>query len=101
MASDEPTERVVNGVITEVANEVEEDMECERWAEDEEVAMDVDLSVEEEQQLLSVISHTRGSLQLSSSLMSLQPSSGTPAYTVRTLINQCSFLHNVTSYIML
>lgn len=37
-------------------------MECERWGEDEEVAMDVDLSVEEELYLLSEITHTRDKL---------------------------------------
>lgn len=60
----------------------EEEMECERWAEDEEVGMDVELSMEAEQELLSEITLTRSNICLESSLPTLHPSS-TPEYTVR------------------
>lgn len=36
----------------------------ERWGDDQEVGMDVDLTEEEERQLLSEISYTRGNVQL-------------------------------------
>ena len=60
----------------------DEEMECEKWAQDDEVCMDVDLSVEQEQQLLSEISHARGNLHLTFSLPNHHPST-TPLYTVR------------------
>ncbi len=57
-------------------------MDCEqRWGEDEEVGMDIDLSVEQELELLSEISHTRDNLHLAPSLPGLQ-SSDRPVYTV-------------------
>ena len=39
-------------------------MEVERWGEDEEVSMDVDLTAEEELKLLSVISQNRSTVTL-------------------------------------
>ena len=54
-------------------------MECERWGRNEEVEMDVDLTVEEELGLLSEISQTRGTLAIDSSSSILQqPVSATP-----------------------
>lgn len=63
-----------------------EAMEVERWGEDQEVAMDVDLSVDEELHLLTEISHARCNLgpSLSSpSRLQTSISSTVASYTVR------------------
>lgn len=62
----------------------DEAMECERWGEDEEVGMDIDLSVEEESHLLSEISQARTTLTINSPA-SLQPQASTSSasYAVR------------------
>lgn len=60
-------------------------MECERWGADEEVAMDVDFSVEEELHLLSEITHTRCKLAVnpaSSSSLAQASATGPSCYTV-------------------
>lgn len=64
-----------------------EKMECERWGADEEVEMDVDLSVEEELHLLSELSHTRGKLAVSVPPTLLPAAASAPSqYTVSCLL---------------
>lgn len=50
----------------------------ERWGDNQEVGMDIDLTEEEEQQLLFEISSTRGHLQL----LSLPSSSPLPSHNL-------------------
>lgn len=57
-------------------------MECERWASNEEVEMDVDLTVEEELSLLSEISQTRGTLAINPSLQQPESSPVATQYKV-------------------
>ena len=60
-------------------------MEVERWGVDEEVVMDVDLTLKEEEMLMMEISDTRSSLALSTDLPSIldQTTLQTSHYNVR------------------
>lgn len=74
------------GASVKTAGHEEEDqeaMECERWGEDAEVEMDVDVSVEEELQFLTEICHTRSTLTPpTNSTSHLHPLASTACYTV-------------------
>ncbi len=63
----------------------DEDMEGERWGEDEEVGMDVDLTAEEELSLMTEISRTRSTLAVTCHTPSIlkETACPTPYYTVR------------------
>lgn len=58
-------------------------MECERWGEEDEVEMDVDVSAEEELHFISEISRARGTLTLDSpATLQAVSSAKTTDYTV-------------------
>ena len=62
-----------------------EAMECERWGEEDEVEMDVDLSVEEESHIMSEIAHKRDTLTLQSPV-TFQPMPVASGYAVSSCV---------------